>query len=71
MLFSVSVSVYSDDFPILQGKSCQDGKFFMKSANILYSTLRKFVEHNTAASAYGVVSVADLPESFTFLLGQK
>ena len=54
LLFSVSVSIYSDSFPILQGKSCQDWKFLLKSANILYSTLIKFVEHNTAASAYGL-----------------
>ena len=54
LLFSVSVNVYSDELPILQGKSCQDWKFLLKSANILYSTLRKIVEHNTAASAYGL-----------------
>ena len=54
LLFSVSVNVYSDSFPILQGKSCQDGKFLLKSANILCSTLKKIVEYNTAASAYGL-----------------
>ena len=54
LLFSVSVSIYRYSFLILQGISCQDVKFFIKSAYILYSTLIKFVEHNTAASAYGL-----------------
>ena len=54
LLFSVSVSIYRYSFLILQGISCQDWKFLLKSANILYSTLIKFVEHNTAASAYGL-----------------